>query len=113
MTKIQVIANALEDINTFDIIVYDMKGISPFFDYFVIASATSDRQLQAAITHIGNDLSKEKFEHPKVEGKDSKSWVLIDAGDVIVNVFTKEEREYYNLEKMWAGIETLDIEKLK
>ena len=113
MTKIEVIVNALEDINTFDIIVYDMREISPFFDYFVISSATSDRQLQAAITHISNDLAKEKFDHPKVEGKDSKSWVLVDANDVIVNVFTKEEREYYNLEKMWAGIKTIDIESLR
>lgn len=113
MTKIQVIVNALEDINAFDIIVYDMREISPFFDYFVISSATSDRQLQAAITHISNDLAKEKLGHPKVEGKNSKSWVLVDAGDVIVNVFTKEEREYYNLEKMWAGIETIDINTLR
>ena len=113
MTKIQVIINALEDINAFDILVYDMKEISPFFDYFVISSASSDRQLQAAITHISNDLSKEGFEHPKFEGKDSNSWILVDANNVIVNVFTKEEREYYNLEKMLAGIETIDIEKLK
>lgn len=113
MTKINTIINALEDINSFDIIAYDMREISPFFDYFVIASASSDRQLQAAITHISNDLAKEKFDHPKVEGKDSKSWVLVDAGDIVVNVFTKEEREYYNLEKMWVGIETVDIEQLK
>lgn len=113
MTKIQVIINSLEDINVFDIVVYDMKNISPFFDYFVISSANSDRQLNAAITHIGNDLAQAKFDHPKFEGKDSKSWVLIDANDVIVNIFTQEEREYYNLEKMWAGIETVDIEKLK
>ncbi len=113
MTKIQVIINALEDINAFDIVVYDMREISPFFDYFVISSASSDRQLQAAITHISNDLSKENFDHPKFEGKDSKSWILVDANDVIVNVFTKDEREYYNLEKMWAEIETIDIAKLK
>ena len=113
MTKIEVIVNALEDINAFDVIVYDMREISPFFDYFVISSATSDRQLQAAITHISNDLAKEKFDHPKVEGKASKSWILVDANDVIVNVFTKEEREYYNLEKMWAGIKTIDIKTLR
>ena len=113
MTKIQVIINALEDINLFDIVVYDMREISPFFDYFVISSATSDRQLQAAISHISNDLAEKNFDHPKIEGKNSKSWILIDASDVIVNVFTKEEREYYNLEKMWVGIETLDLDKIK
>lgn len=113
MTKIQVVVNALEDINAFDIVVYDMREISPFFDYFVISSASSDRQLQAAITHIGNDLTEKGFDHPQVEGKNSKSWVLVDAKDVIVNIFTRDEREYYNLEKMWAGIETIDIESLR
>lgn len=113
MTKIQVIINALEDINAFNIVVYDMQGISPFFDYFVISSANSDRQLGAAITHISDDLSKEKYDSPVVEGKNSKSWVLIDTKDIIVNVFTQEEREYYNIEKMWAEIEPLDLDKLK
>lgn len=110
MEKINIILNALEDVNLFDIVIYDMREKSPFFDYFVISSSTSDRQLQAAVNHIQDDLAKAKYPSPKVEGKQSKSWVLIDTSDIIVNVFTKEEREYYDLEKMLAEIEQIDIE---
>ena len=111
MTKIEIVVNALEDINAFDIIAFDTKGRSPFFDHFVISSVTSDRQLQAAINHITNDFKENGFTSPITEGKNSRTWVLIDCGDVIVNVFTREERDYYNMEKMWVGTEQLDLDK--
>jgi ribosome-associated protein len=111
MTKIEIVIKALEDINAFDVIAFDTKGKSPFFDHFVIASVTSDRQLQAAINHISEDFRENSHKSPKVEGKNSKSWVLIDCGDVIVNVFTREERDFYNMEKMWVGTEQLDLDK--
>jgi len=111
MTKIEIVIEALEDINAFDVIAFDTKGKSPFFDHFVIASVTSDRQLQAAINHISQDFTKNSFKSPRIEGKNSKSWVLIDCGDVIVNVFTREERDVYNMEKMFVGTERLDLDK--
>lgn len=113
MTKIEIIINALEDVNAFDVLAFDTQTKSPFFDYFVISSVTSDRQLQAAISHINQDLAKNDFPHPVVEGRNSKSWVLIDCKDIIINIFTREEREYYNLEKMMVGIEKLDLEQKK
>lgn len=113
MTKIEIIINALEDVNASDILVFDTRGKSPFFDYFIISSATSERQLQAAINHINQDLVKNDFPHPVVEGKNSKIWVLIDCKDIIVNIFTREEREYYNIEKMMVGIDQLEIIKEK
>jgi len=113
MTKIEIVVNALEDINASDILVFDTRGKSPFFDYFVISSVTSDRQLQAAVTHINQDLAKNDYPHPTVEGKNSKSWVLVDCKDIIVNIFTRDEREYYNIEKMMVGIDQLEINKEK
>lgn len=110
MTKIELIINALEDVNAKDIEVYDMREKSPFFDYLVIATASSNRQLQASIQHINDDLAKEQFPHPRVEGKNSNSWVLIDAKDIIVNVFTKEEREFYDIEKMLVEIKKLTVQ---
>lgn len=112
MKKIEVIVEALESVNLKDIEVYDMKEKSPFYDYLIISSATSDRQLQAAISHIQKDLAENDFPHPRVEGKNSNSWVLIDAKDIVVNVFTKEEREYYNLEKMLVEIRKVELDKL-
>lgn len=112
MKKIEVILNALEDVKLVDIEVYDMKEKSPFFDYLIISSATNNRQLQASTQHVINDLAKNNFPHPRVEGKNSNSWILIDAKDIIVNVFTKEEREYYNLEKMLVEIRKLSPQEL-
>jgi ribosome-associated protein len=113
MKKIEVIFDALERVNLKDIEIYDMREKSPFFDYLVISSATSDRQLKAAITNIQDDLVKNKFQPARIEGKDSNSWILIDCKDIIVNVFTKEEREYYNLEKMLVEIQKIKVDEVK
>lgn len=113
MTKLQVVLNALEDINLSDVIVYDMRDRSPFFEYFVLSSATSARQLNAVISHIKDDFAKAELDHPDVEGRNSDSWVLIDAKDIVINVFTKESREFYNIEKMWAEVPVLNLEDIK
>lgn len=112
MKKIEVIVDALESVNLSDIEIYDMREKSPFYDYLIISSATSDRQLQAAISHIQDDLAKNDFPQPRIEGKNSNSWVLIDAKDIVVNVFTKEEREYYNLEKMLVEIRKVEVNEI-
>jgi ribosome-associated protein len=111
MEKINVIIDALEGVNLKDIEVYDMREKSPFYDYLIISSATNSRQLNAVVAHIQEGLAKNKFDHARVEGKDSNSWILIDCKDIIVNVFTEEERDFYNLEKMLVEIEKINIEK--
>ena len=68
MKKIEVIVEAFEAVNLSKIEIYDMKEKSPFYDYLIISSATSDRQLQAAISHIQKDLAENNFDHPRVEG---------------------------------------------
>lgn len=113
MTKIELVINSLEDINAYDVLVFETKDKTPFFDFFVVSSVTSQRQLQGAINHISQDLTANGFSHPTVEGKTSNSWVLIDCTDIIVNVFTREDREFYNIEKMWVGTEQLEINKTK
>lgn len=104
MEKLDIILHALENVNAFDLATYDMKGVSPFYDYMVIASVTSTRGLQASVRHMTDDLSKEGYTKFRVEGKESDSWILFDAKDIIVNVFTKEERLYYDIEKVLAGV---------
>ncbi len=107
MKKIEVIIEALENIKLVDVEIYDMKEKSPFFDYLVISSATNNRQLQASVQHVTDDLVKNGFNPPRVEGKNSNSWILMDCKDIIVNVFTREEREFYNIEKMLVEIKKL------
>ena len=103
----------MESVNLSDIVIYDMREKSPFFDYFTIASATSDRQLKATISHIQKGLKEHGYKLANVEGKNSNSWILADCQDIIVNIFTKDEREHYDLEKMLVEIDELDIEKLR
>ncbi len=104
MKKIDLIIKSLERVNAQEIDVFDMRQNSPFFDLLIIASVNSNRQLQAAFQHITDDLIKNGYNYPKIEGKQSNSWVLIDAGDIVINVFTPEERKYYNLEKMLVDV---------
>ena len=113
MDKLKIVLEALDSVNLFDTMVYDLREKSPFFDYLIISSSTSQRQLKAVITHVQNDLAKNGYEIANVEGKNSNSWILVDCKDIIINVFTKDEREYYNLEKMLAEIDELNLEDIK
>ncbi len=112
MSKIKVIVEALDDLKLKDIIVYDMRERSPFFDYFVLSTASNTRQLKAAINHLKENLSAAKYQNPDVEGAQSEAWILLDAKDVIVNIFTEAERKYYNLEKMWMDVDQVDVTRL-
>ncbi|MCF7927098.1 MAG: bis(5'-nucleosyl)-tetraphosphatase (symmetrical) YqeK [Candidatus Izimaplasma sp.] len=111
MDKLKMIIDNLDTLNLKDIYVYDMKDRSPFYDYFIISSATSNRQLNAATRNITKDL-KDDDSKLTVEGKNSDSWVLIDTGDIIINVFKEENREYYNLEKMFIDIPKVNQKNL-
>ena len=113
MTKIETIVDALESVKLQDIVIYDMREKSPFFDYLLISSATNSRQLTACIPHVQKGLVENGYGHAKVEGKDSNSWILIDCNDIIINVFTEEERVNYDLEKMLIEIEKIRPQDIK
>ncbi|MFW6319036.1 MAG: ribosome silencing factor [Bacillota bacterium] len=112
MTKIQLITEALDDIKLKDITVYDMREKSPFFDYFILSTASNTRQLKASINQIKEALSNTKYDIKSIEGATSDSWILIDTSDIIINIFTEQERHHYNIEKMWMDIDTIPIDKL-
>jgi ribosome-associated protein len=92
------VANAIDNLKLKDIAIYDFRGFSPLFDYMVIASATSERQVLAAINHIGQAVPEV---NSKIEGASEGRWLLFDLGDIIVNVMHTEEREYYQLDKLF------------
>ena len=92
---------SVEDDKAEEVVQIDLRGRSDVADYMVICSGRSSRQV-AAISEKLADRVKEKFHFtPKMEGKETGDWVLIDAGDVVVHVFRPEVREFYQLEKMW------------
>ncbi|MFC2541709.1 MAG: ribosome silencing factor [Leptotrichia hofstadii] len=83
-----------------DIKIYDMRGKSPFFDYSILCTGSSSRNIEAIATDIKKSLENVK----SVEGLDEANWVLIDAGDLIISVFSKDAREYYRLDDFYNGV---------
>ncbi|MCR5785061.1 MAG: ribosome silencing factor [Eubacterium sp.] len=101
LNKLKIIYKALDDKQAIDIKMIDIREISYIADYFVIASASNINQMQAFTDNIETELIKEKIHLPKIEGKRDSSWLLIDLGDVIVNLFLDDQRHFYDLEKLW------------
>lgn len=79
----------------------DLRDITPIADYFVICSTDNERMMRAVIKEIDDELGKEGSSTPRVEGSSETGWVLMDYGDVIVHVFSEEQRAFYRLDKLW------------
>lgn len=84
-----------------DIVLLDVRGVASFVDYFVICSGESNRQIEAIRDEVGQKLKKEGIAPYHHEGTADSGWLLLDFGDVIVNIFAPFEREYYQLESLW------------
>ena len=84
-----------------DIVILDLRGISSVADYFVIASGNSDRQVVAIADHVEDELAKNGIYTKYKDGMKTGRWVVMDYLDILVHIFHKEEREYYNLERLW------------
>ncbi|MFJ7950008.1 ribosome silencing factor [Lysinibacillus sp. NPDC096418] len=108
-TLLQAAYKAIDDKHGEDIVVLNMQGISLLADYFIIAHGNSDRQVQAIARELQDVAVKEGHEIRRVEGFDGARWVLVDLGDVVAHVFHKDERSYYNLERLWGDAPQLDI----
>ena len=85
-----------------DIIVLDLNGISPVADYFVIASGVTARQLKAISRDIEKEMKARHATRLGVEGFTEGHWILLDYGDLIVHLFLKDLREFYDLEMLWG-----------
>ena len=84
-----------------DIVLLDISNVSSFADYFVNATATNIRQLSTIMDEVEKGLSAAGNAPRGIEGRPESGWVLIDAGDVIVNLFLETERDKYQIEKIW------------
>lgn len=92
---------ALEDKKGEDTCIIDISHISVIADYFVISNGNSDSQVTALVDNVEEKMHKAGFVQKQGEGRNDGSWVLLDYGDIIVHVFDKENREFYNLEHVW------------
>lgn len=103
MTLREIVLENLGKIKAKDILDYDMKGYSPFYDEMILASVDSERQATAIVNYIKEDCAKEGYAIRGIEGEQT-SWVLIDLNSVILSVFTTEERQHFALEKIYLDI---------
>ena len=96
------LATFLDKEKLHEVVVIPLKGKSQEADYMIVASGTSARQVVSASEKLIEELKSKFGIIPRAEGLAGAFWVLIDAGDIIINIFRPEVREYYQLEKMWS-----------
>ena len=85
-----------------DIVILDLKGVSPATDYFVIVTGTSDRQMRTVADEVSQAGHKMGFGRFGRAGYEQGKWILLDFIDVVVHVFDQEYREFYDLELLWG-----------
>ena len=93
---------ALEDIKGRDIVVLDVRKMTPLFDRVIIASADSTRQIRALSFHLQEQMKSAGARIRGVEGGRAADWMLVDLGPVIVHIMLPAVRKYYNLEELWT-----------
>jgi ribosome-associated protein len=100
-------ASAAADKKAQDILVLDIRELTPMADYFVICSATSGTQVEAVTKAVRDRLGELGIPCKGTEGLQESKWVLLDFGNLVVHVFRPEEREFYHLERLWGDAEVV------
>lgn len=93
----------------YDVKIIDLQNIASFADFFVICSADSDTQVKAIADEIDKSLRDEGIKCWHKEGYTALTWILLDYVDVVVHIFKKESREFYNIEKLWGDAPSIEV----
>jgi ribosome-associated protein len=100
--RVRLALHAAGEKKAHDLVVLDLREVASFTDYFVIASGTNVRQVQAVADEVQEQLRRQLGVKPaRVEGYNSAEWVLLDYGDFILHVFEEKSRRFYDLERLW------------
>lgn len=103
---------ALEDKKGEDVKIIDISEISPIADYFIIADGANQNQLQAMCDAVEEKLYQAGCKLRQTEGNRNSTWILMDYGDIIVHVFSKEDRLFYDLERIWTDGKEISVDEL-
>jgi ribosome-associated protein len=95
------LVEALEDKKGEDILLIDIKEVASFTDYFVICTGTSDRMLDALAKSVQETVREKHKRKGRIEGQSRDGWMVVDFGDVVVHLFSRDQRDYYRLEELW------------
>ena len=102
-------AKLLNEKKALDPVVLDVSKKSSFADYLIIAGAASERQIHALTSEVEDKLAEMGIFGKGAEGRPASGWVLLDFGDIVINVFSPEMRNRYNLEKVWGDCAPLEL----
>lgn len=106
---VKIACHALSEKKAEDIKIIDIGEISPIADYFVIASGANVNQLQAMVDAVDEELTKAGHHAKQIEGNRNSSWILMDYNDIVVHVFSKEDRLFYDLERIWTDGKQVEL----
>lgn len=104
---------ALEDKKGNDIRVIDIQDVSIIADYFIIASGSNRNQVQTMADNVEEVLGRAGYEPRQLEGYGTATWILMDYNDIIVHIFSEEDRLFYDLERIWRDGKNVDIDEFK
>lgn len=103
-------ARAITENRGKDVIILDMRKLSPAFDFFVVATGASNRQLHAMSDAVDDIFEKEmKLKKLGMEGYRESRWILLDYGDVVIHLFDADTRDYFRLEQLWGGAQPVEF----
>lgn len=103
------IVRILDSKKGLDIAGVDIHELTTIGDYFILVTGTSSPHVKALAEEVEDTLAKEGLEPRRIEGAQSATWILMDYQDVILHIFTKETREFYNMERLWSDAPRLDL----
>lgn len=104
---------ALEDKKAEDIAIIDISEVSVIADYFIIAGGNNKSQIQALSDAVDEKLGRAGLPLKQIEGYNNANWILLDFGDIIVHIFDKENRLFYDLERIWCDGKKIELNDLK
>ncbi len=104
--------HALDEKKGEDIKVIDISEISVMTDYFLIASGGSMPQVQALVRNVEEKMHENGYSLKRTEGNKDSTWVLLDFGDIVVHIFDREDRLFYDLERIWSDGKLVDVNSL-
>ena len=113
LEMVKLAKTAVEDKKAGDIKVIDISGVSVLADYFIIADGSNVNQVQAMVDNVDEVLGRAGYECKQMEGYGTGGWILMDYGDIIVHAFCREDRLFYDLERIWRDGKVLDESELK
>jgi ribosome-associated protein len=110
INPLKIAVNAADDKKAHDLVILDISQIASFANHFLICTGDSSRQMQAIADEVEKRLKAEGVRHAHVEGYQNSEWILMDYGDLVIHIFSRNARVYYDLERLWRDSKRVDAE---